>query len=403
MKTTNLFHLALGLIALSCLGIQPPQVQAQESGYSESSEKYSREELAQMLAPIALYPDALLSQILMAATYPIEVIEADRWVQRNQDVQDEALDAALLEMNWDPSIKAICHFPSILALMSDRVTETTNLGNAFLAQENEVMDMVQKLRSDAYTQGNLTTTSQQKVIVEKETIIIEPADPRVIYVPYYDTRYIYGQWAYPTYHPYYWGPPGVILGPTLFYWPAFHFGFNFGAWSYFDWNSRYIYINVQNRPRYVRNNRWGVNPGRWNHVPLHRRGVAYRDKNTARKYGQAPSYSREVRRDTRRFPVQKNQDMDKSRNDRIIIDRTQQKRLQLERNKQEQAPIERDRSERDKPKREQSDRAQPKQQIQKNKQQRPDQEQQKKNPVERRKTVPAEEEVPEKTQEIFDK
>ncbi|MCP4257009.1 MAG: DUF3300 domain-containing protein [Planctomycetes bacterium] len=197
----------------------------------ESSEKYSREELSQMLAPIALYPDALLSQVLMASTYPIEVIEADRWVRKDPDLKGEALDTALLDKDWDPSVKAICHFPSILALMSERITETTNLGNAFLAQEAEVMDMVQEMRAKAYEQGNLTTTSKQKVIVEKETIIIEPADPRVIYVPYYDPFYIYGPWWYPAYPPYYWGPPGVRIGIGVSYWPGLYFGFAYGTWS----------------------------------------------------------------------------------------------------------------------------------------------------------------------------
>lgn len=207
MKAATIFHLTLGLLIIFFFSL-PPQSLAQDSSYLEPSAKYREEELAQMLAPIALYPDALLSQVLMASTYPLEVIEADRWVRRNPELKDKSLEAALLSEAWDPSVKALCHFPSILALMSERITETTNLGNAFLAQEAEVMDMVQELRAKANAQGNLTTTSEQKVIVEKETIIIEPADPRVIYVPYYDPFYIYGSWWYPAYPPYYWGPPG---------------------------------------------------------------------------------------------------------------------------------------------------------------------------------------------------
>ena len=323
MKAKTIIHLAIGVFIIpflvSFLALSAHQARAQDS----ASGKYSREELAQMLAPIALYPDALLSQVLMASTYPIEVIEADRWVLRNPELKDEALDDALLTEDWDPSVKAICHFPSILALMSEKISETTSIGNAFLVQEDEVMNMVQELRAKAYAQGNLTTTSEQKVIVEKETIIIEPADPRVVYVPYYDPFYIYGPWWYPAYPPYYWGPSRVSIGVGLSYWPAFYFGFAFGAWSYFDWHQHYVYIDVHRRPRYVRNDRWITNPGRWNHAPVHRRGVAYRDKYTARKYGQYPSRTRELTPGTRGFPERRDLDRDRIRSssDRTRIDR----------------------------------------------------------------------------------
>jgi hypothetical protein len=303
MKATTIIRQILGLLVVAVLtagpALFPQAAQAQGNVYPDTA--YSREELAQMLAPIALYPDVLLSQILMASTYPIEVIEADRWVMSNPHLQGEALDVALAAEDWDPSVKALCHFPSILALMSDRIGETTNLGNAFLAQEGEVMAMVQELRAAAYAQGNLTTTSRQQVIVERETIIIEPPNPRVIYVPYYDPFYIYGPWWYPTYPPYYWAPPGVSIGFSIAYWPGVYFSFSFGSWSYFDWHHHYIYIDVHKRPRYVRHDRWIAKPGRWQHAPRHRRGVAYRDKPTALKFGQAPRVTR-FRRDTRGFP-----------------------------------------------------------------------------------------------------
>jgi hypothetical protein len=356
MKAATMFHLALGLLIISFFCLAPESL-AQDSDYLKPSEKYSREELAQMLAPIALYPDALLSQVLMASTYPIEVIEADRWVKRNPELKGGALDAALLDKDWDPSVKAICHFPSILALMSERITETTNLGNAFLAQEAEVMDMVQELRAKAYAQGNLATTSEQKVIVEKETIIIEPADLRVIYVPYYDPFYIYGPWWYPAYPPYYWVPPGVSVGIGISYWPGFYFGFAFGTWSYFDWHHHYIFIDVHKRPRYVRHDRWISKPGRWYHAPRHRRGVAYRDKSTARKYGQYPYHSRDFRRDTRGFPelIDRDRDRyprvddrtridrDKGGDDRSRIDRDRQERERVERDRQMRQPADQER------------------------------------------------------------
>lgn len=362
MKAATIFHLALVLLIISFFSL-PPQSLAQDSDYLEPSEKYSREELAQMLAPIALYPDALLSQILMASTYPIEVIEADRWVKRNPRLKGEALDAALLDKDWDPSVKAICHFPSILALMSERITETTNLGNAFLAQEAEVMDMVQELRAKAYAQGNLTTTSQQKVIVEKETIIIEPADFRFIYVPYYDPFYIYGPWWYPAYPPYYWAPPGVSIGIGISYWPGFYFGFAFGTWSYFDWHHHHIFIDFHKRPRYVRHDRWISKPGRWYHVPRHRRGVAYRDKSTARKYGQYLYRSRVFRRDIRGFPelsdrdrdrdqrvdVRTMIDRDKGRVVRSLVDRARQEQVDRDKQQRERVDLDKQIRERSKP------------------------------------------------------
>jgi len=235
--------------------------------------------------------------------------------------------------------------------MSERITETTSLGNAFLAQEDEVMDMVQELRAKAYAQGNLATTSEQKVIVEKETIIIEPADPRVIYVPYYDPFYIYGPWWYPAYPPYYWGPPGVSIGSGISYWPGFYFGFAFGTWSYFDWPHHYIFIDIHKRPRYVRHDRWISKPGRWYHAPRHRRGVAYRDKPTARQYGQYPYRSRDFRRETRGFPELRDRDWDRDRriDDRARIDRDKgaDDRSRIDRDWQERERVDRDRQPRE--------------------------------------------------------
>ena len=313
MQAATVFRGTLGVcisvLLLSCLVLLPALSPAQESGYLEAGEKYNQEELAQMLAPIALYPDALLSQVLMAATYPIELIEADRWSKQNSQLSGEALDEALLDQDWDPSVKAICHFPSTLALMSERITETTNLGNAFLAQETEVMGMVQRLRSGAYEHGSLKSNAEQQVSVKNKKIIIEPADPRVVYVPYYDPYFVYGSWWwYPAFRPHYWGPPEVNIGVGISYWPGVYFSFVYGGWSYFDWHHNSIYIDINRRPRYVRHSHWIVAPGRWRHVPTHRRGVAYRDKYTARKYGQYPYRSLSFPRDSRGFPDQRRGD-----------------------------------------------------------------------------------------------
>jgi len=354
MKAATIFQRAIGLLLLPlfvfCLSFPPRQAQAQDSDYEEPSEEYSREELAQMLAPIALYPDALLSQVLMASTYPIEVVEADRWVAKNPGLKGDDLDEALLDKDWDPSVKGICHFPSILELMSERITETTHLGNAFLDQEAEVMDMVQELRAKAYAQNNLTTDARQKVIVKNETIIIEPADPNAIYVSYYDPSYIYGPWWYPAYPPYYWGPPGISAGVGISYWPGFYFGFAFGTWSYFDWHSHYIHINVDRRPRYVRHDRWMSNPGRWHHAPGHRRGVAYRNKSTAIKYGAPPQRPRDFERDPRGIPEHRDPDRDRRMDDRNPVDQNQHRGWdpkEADRDRQKREGVEREKKTRE--------------------------------------------------------
>ncbi|MEZ4599648.1 MAG: DUF3300 domain-containing protein [Syntrophotaleaceae bacterium] len=290
MTSYLLTHLPASLlvIALFATGFALSPSRSQAEDYTDMA--YSREELAQMLAPIALYPDALLSQVLMASTYPIEVIEADRWLRANPHLQGDALDDALIEENWDPSVKALCHFPSVLASMSEQIAETTDLGNAFLGQEQEVMDTVQELRAAAYERGNLYSTSAQRVIVERETIVIQPTSPRVVYVPYYDPWTIYGSWWYPAYPPWSWGPPGVRIGFGISYWPGVYFSFSFGSWTRFDWHRHHIHIDVHHRPRYVRHDHWISKSGPWRHETKHRHGVVYRHRPTAEKYGQQPRH-----------------------------------------------------------------------------------------------------------------
>jgi len=302
MKAVSIFKLmTAGLFIILFLAL-PVAGQPQENGEEAASKAFTHEQLAQMLAPIALYPDALLSQVLMASTYPLEVIEADRWVKKNERLKGDSLDDSLLDKDWDPSVKSLCHVPSVLALMSEKITQTTSLGNAFLAQEDEVMDVIQKLRAKAYKQGNLTSTSKQKVTKKEETIIIEPADPDVVYVPYYNPHYVYGTWWYPAYPPYYWGPFPVIVSAGISFWPGPFISFSLISWSYFDWHSRSIYINIHERPRFFSHHKWHPKPGPWYHSPKHRRGVAYRDKPTARKYGKSSTRSRTFRRDIRGFP-----------------------------------------------------------------------------------------------------
>ena len=171
---------------------------------------FSEEQIEQMLAPIALYPDSVLAQVLMAATYPLEIVQAARWLKRNPDLKDEALDAALLDEPWDPSVKTLVLVPEVLKWMNDNLDWTQDLGDAFLAQEGDVMDAVQRLRHEAQQTRALKDTAQQKVVVEKQTIVVEPADPQVVYVPTYDPATVYGTPA-----------PATVYYPTVYEQPVY--------------------------------------------------------------------------------------------------------------------------------------------------------------------------------------
>ena len=192
------------LLAASLLFLMavPPATRGQET----APPVFKPEELEQILAPVALYPDALLAQVLMASTYPLEVVQADRWAQQNQGLAPEALTAALEQQAWDPSVKSLVNFPQVLTMMGEKLDWTQKLGDAFLAQQQDVMNTVQSLRKKAADAGNLETTAEQKVIVEQETIVIEAASPQVVYVPTYNPTVVYGAWPYPAYPPYYYYP-----------------------------------------------------------------------------------------------------------------------------------------------------------------------------------------------------
>jgi hypothetical protein len=175
MCTVN--ALRRGLIWLMVLMIAtPPPVYAQDE--KPPASKFSQAELDQMLAPIALYPDALLAQVLMAATYPLEVVMADRWVRENKNLESDALNDALDKQPWDPSVKALVPFPDVLSMMSRRLDWTQRVGDAFISQQADVMNTVQKLREKAYAAGNLTSNKEQKVSRSGDVIVIEPADLR---------------------------------------------------------------------------------------------------------------------------------------------------------------------------------------------------------------------------------
>jgi len=283
-----------------------------------ASPQFKQEELDQMLAPIALYPDALIVQILMASTYPLEIVEAARWAKANPNLKGDQLTAALEKQNWDPSVKSLINFPSVLAMMNDKLDWTQKLGDAFLSQEKGVMDTVQKLRAKAQAQGSLKSTDQQKVTTQAQTIIIEPANPQVIYVPAYNPAVVYGPWMYPAYPPYPYYPPGAVIGASVV---SFGMGVAVGAawgyaWGGCNWNHGTVNVNVNqnntinnniNRNKYANNtnvnkNKVGGGGGtEWQHDPSHRKGVAYRDNATQQKYGQRDRGNTNARSDYRGY------------------------------------------------------------------------------------------------------
>ncbi len=260
------------------------------------------EELDQMLAPIALYPDTLLPQIFIAATYPLEVVQAARWAKDKSGLSGAALTAALEKESWDASVKSLVGCPQVLTMMSEKLDWTQKLGDAFLSQQKDVLASVQRLRNKAREKGNLETTAEQKVTVEESNVIIEPVNPEVIYVPVYNPTLIYGDWWYPSYPPYYYYPPGyAVMTPTMLYSSGIALGVAWGyAWGHCDWHGGDVDIDVDRNVRVNPNidraearqklqEKGYTGKGEWRHDPEHRKGVSYRDPGTAGQYGRMAS------------------------------------------------------------------------------------------------------------------
>jgi hypothetical protein len=263
---------------------------------------YSQDQLDSLLAPIALYPDTLLSQILMASTYPLEVVEADRWLKRNVNLSPDSLDAALREKPWDVSVKSLCHFPRVLGMMSDKLDDTHSLGDAFLGQEDQVMDTIQNLRARAKAAGHLAPTDNQKIVADDKYISIEPTAPDVIYVPAYDPCWVYGPWWYPVCSPRWFWWPDIVVGIGFFWGPPIFVG-PAGPWCGFFWNRHRLFVNANRTFAFGRVGITRLHGGAevWQHNPAHRRGIAYRDSATARQFGQMPRPGVEARRAFRGF------------------------------------------------------------------------------------------------------
>jgi hypothetical protein len=258
---------------------------------------FTQQELDQMLAPIALYPDSLLSQILMAATYPLEVVEAARWSKANPNLTGDQAVQAVAQNTWDPSVKSLVAFPQVLMMMDENLTWMQRLGDAFLSQQTQVMDTVQNLRQKASDAGNLKSTDQVRVDQQGQTIVVESPTPQVIYVPYYDPLVIYGPWWWPAYPPVYWAPwPGYYVRHGFRAGFAWGVGIPVGAGFFFgacDWPHRRVNIVTVNN-NYYTNSVAHV----WQHDPVHRRGVFYRDVSLRQQFGRT-SASPEARREFR--------------------------------------------------------------------------------------------------------
>jgi hypothetical protein len=313
----------------------PPEQSAIEQGSGAlvaPATAFKKEEIEAILAPIALYPDALLAQIFMASTYPLEVVEAARWSKAHPDIKGDAVADAVKDQSWDLSVKSLVAFPDVLVMMDEKIDWTQKLGDAFLAQQKDVMESVQVLRNKAKETGNLKSSKEVTVKTEAapanspvpQTIIIESPDPEVIYVPTYNPTVVYGAWIYPAYPPYYYYPPGYMVGGAFW---SFSVGVVVGGaiWGNCNWHGNDIDIDINNQNNFNRNeinhnrdnsgnragntasdragnsnNRAGNSNDRagntsagtkqsWNHDSAHRKGVGYRDSGTQQKYGKGVS------------------------------------------------------------------------------------------------------------------
>ncbi|KXU86614.1 hypothetical protein CI15_17700 [Paraburkholderia monticola] len=236
---------------------------------AQAPAKVSNQQLDSLTAPIALYPDALLAQVLMATTFPQQVQDAAAWSKANPKLQGDDAVKAVADYPWDPSVQSLVAFPQVLATMSAKPDWVTQIGNAFLAQPNDVMDSVQRLRKQAQSAGNLKTTSQQKVVVEQSAIQIVPADPQVVYVPTYNPTVVYGTWPYPAYPPVYMPPPpGYAVASGLAAGLAFGTGVAIAnsLWGGFNWNTHDVNVNVNRYNNINVNNRLDANSNttNWN-------------------------------------------------------------------------------------------------------------------------------------------
>jgi Protein of unknown function (DUF3300) len=282
----------------------PGSAPASTSGSgTDPAPKLTNAQLDQLLAPIALYPDGLLAQIGMAATYPLEVVEAARWSKDNPNLKGDAAVQACKDKGWDPSVQSLVAFPQVLTMMRSKLDWTIKLGNAMLAQQSDVAGSIQRLRKQAQDAGNLQSTPQQKVTTQAVSaeapagtppaIVIEPANPQTVYVPTYNPSYVYGNWPYPDYPPTYFPPPpyygvgvgwlgglafglGIGIGVGFFggwgWGGGWGGGWGWGGWG--GWGGHNSYTTINNNITRINNHyHYDPNHDKWNHDPDHRHGV----------------------------------------------------------------------------------------------------------------------------------
>jgi Protein of unknown function (DUF3300) len=274
--------LALAIMVASVIGAAAQQPVASPPPSSQPDQALLKpEQLEALVAPIALYPDALLANMLAAATYPLEVVEADRWAKENKNLKGDALATEASKKGWDDSVKALTATPSVLDMMSDKLDWTKSLGDAMLAQQADLMDAIQRLREKARANNKLSSNKQQTVTVKqqenKQVIVIEPTDPSTMYVPYYEPATVYGAWPYADYPPYYFGYPSYIGAGVVAAGLAFGTAWAIGRWGNY-WGGRF---NWGNRNVYVNHRTTNV----WNHNPAHRQGVRYNNVNVQQRFG----------------------------------------------------------------------------------------------------------------------
>ena len=289
------------------------QAQEQQVAEEQEAEGFPPEQIRELLAPVALYPDALLAQVLMAATYPLDVVQAARWIPENSDLEGEALSNAAAEEPWDPSVQALVFFPSVVEMMNKDLGWTQDLGEAYLGQEEEVLETVQSLRMEAYDAGNLESTKEQEVKVEDDIVVVQPADPEVVYVPTYNPSTVYTQPVQSTYYPTVYKETssydsgsfftGVLIGGLLtaaIMWDRNDYccGIWYGGPGYWGrpgywgspgyWNTGWrgpvnIDRNVNISTGDININR-GNRVGKWEHNPEHRGRINYKNNKTKAKY-----------------------------------------------------------------------------------------------------------------------
>jgi hypothetical protein len=274
-------------------GAQPPAAQ--------SAPRIPNDQLDSLVAPIALYPDPLLAQVLAASTYPLEIVQLQQWLEKNKNLKDQALVDAVKKQDWDPSIQAMAPLPDVVNRLANDIKWTTDLGHAFLVQQSDVLDAVQRMRKKAMDSGNLKTTEQQKVetkvVEEKTVIVVQQANPEVIYVPTYNPVVVYGPPIYP-YPPIYYPPPGyyaagvaISFGVGMMVGAAWGGGWGWGCgWGGHNnivINNNNNFVSHYNRQNINRGGNANIGSGNrtWQHNPQHRGAAPYSDRATANRFG----------------------------------------------------------------------------------------------------------------------